>query len=201
MKKNEKANNRNSKLLQKLVSENTKLKELNQILDKKLDEAVTEIEKLKQKNLGNNLEIVGIKRTKNENLKAIITKMATHLNVKLSDDDITHTFRRELNEKIVVKFNNTEMRNKFYNQTFSTETREKHVLDDPNSPTQNSIIFINQQLTNYNQYIYKKARDLKKQGKIYKVTIKDGIVAIKYTEKSRYKLVYSSNDFENNKNK
>lgn len=105
-----------------------------------------------------------------------------------------------MNEKIIVKFKSVEVRNRFYNKTFSTRIQQHHIKNDPMSPSNNNSIFINQQLTNYNQKLFKKARDLKKEKRIFKAVIRDGTVAIKITEKDRYKFINNINDLEKLRN-
>ncbi|KAE9537019.1 hypothetical protein AGLY_006826 [Aphis glycines] len=68
-----------------------------------------------QAKLGNNLDITGIPKTTNENLKLVVSTLAKIVNVEVKEEHIDKTYRlrhkNENNSRIIVEFTNKEIKN------------------------------------------------------------------------------------------
>lgn len=162
----------------------------------------SDINYLKQQKLASNVEIAGVFQKTGEKLIEIVETIGEKFNVPIKEADIKGIFRKK-NGTIVLKLKEEKTCEDLISASFKQNVTNDTIgisqsyADKAKSPTAQSStsttikkqvqkIFINHQLTEYNNLIYKKLRDLKKSGKIHKIKFRNGSYAIKTTETSKY---------------
>lgn len=111
-----------------------------------------------------------------------IVDLGKNIGIELTDHDIQSVkillSRLHGCMKATVKFKNFDLKKKFI--------LNKHKL----SKNGNNI-FINEKLTKYNGYLFKKAREAVKNGDILQAVVRGGKIKIKLKEESSLMTVYS----------
>jgi len=143
----------NIKILQ---GENKLIKEQNIKLSEEVSNLSKRINHLEQKSLENNVEILGVQEEKNENCVEILNNIASKLNVCLSVCSAYRAFSSQSNKprKIVAILDSKEHKYKLI-----TEARKlKLKAHNLNTEWASENIYINEQMTQSNKYIFFKAR-------------------------------------------
>lgn len=155
-----------------LKQENTALKNENQELKLSIDE-------LEQYGRRNAVRISGIPETPQEDTDAIVRDVASKMGVTINEEDISRSHRsgqpgKSYPRQILVKFTRYNTKRKLLKsrREMKSVTTLKHV-------------YINEDLTKRRQALYKKTRELLKQGKINKSWTWDGKIFL--TDKSNKK--------------
>lgn len=165
------------------------VKSENEMLKKRIDDMETLVNKREQTERKNNIIISGIGRQPG-NDKDIVRKMGDALKVKVDDDMIDCCYRIKNNDNapLLVKFRHTQIK-----QDLLRKIREMKGLKTDEcgmeGPTKN--IYINEDLTPYNQRIFKEARELVKQRKIKKTFCVRGVIYIQCKESDSSKAIYN----------
>lgn len=139
-----------------LQGENKMFKEQNIKLSEEVSFLSKRINHLEQKSLNNNVEILGAPEKENENCVEILNNVASKLNVSLSVCSAYRTFSSQSNKtrKIVAILDSKEHKHKLI-----TEARKlKLKANILNAEWANENIYINEQMTQSNKYIFFKAR-------------------------------------------
>lgn len=158
----------------------------------KADNALMEIEKLRQKQLSKSIVITGVPYSDNEKIIDIIIKIFSILGVSISTSDINQTFRIGTNTKvntkgrisppkIVVDFTRELTRNSIFMAARAfrrpVSTADMNWTDVPLSK-----FFINERLTPYNNRIYSEAMKYRFLKKLKFVWTRDGCVHARIDE-------------------
>ena len=185
--RNEMLNYKN--LAEKLTAENKKISDENKSLKTRLEYIEENINYNKEQHLKNNLLIYGIPRCENENTDVIIQEITKHLGVNIQPGEIISTYRKALKNNpsgipapIIIKFNNNKIKSEIMT------ARRKKNLNTEILKIQNITkrpIYINEQLTQLKQNIYKNARELKKSHNCKYVWTKNGDIFIRKTDNSQ----------------
>lgn len=171
-----------------LTDENKRLKNQFEIVNSQLD-------RFKQHSLKTNLEIAGIPVTENENLVEISKAIFSHLGIT-EEKAVTYAYRKKSRRNkaepptIIVATDNKGLRdrvlkNKRKEQLDTTilinlqEEQNRNLNYTGNKSTHKRLIYINEHLTDFNKYILKRAKDLRRSGKIFGAWVRNGFVIIK----------------------
>lgn len=179
---------KNNLLVQK---ENDSLRDMNNYLKEELDIFKTQImagkngtdkqnesllidyERMKQNLKSDEIEIWGIKESKDENLLNLVLNVAQKFDVHILESEIVFVKRRKT--KIATRQNiPNPIRVKFYNRKKRDELiksgRMMKVKSDDNADEKNgrNFIYINEALTLRNEFLFGRVRELKRKKKISK---------------------------------
>lgn len=163
-----------------LTQENVALRNDNEILRSKINKIENALNNTdQQQKLDHNLVINGITETENENTTDLIINFANTIDVELTPENIISANRvatankdSGLPKSIIVQLNDKNKRDSLL------KNRKKQT-------NKNRPIYITEQLSTKQQFIFKKARDLKREKKIKFAWVKDGKILIRKTEDSR----------------
>ncbi len=154
----------------------------------KILELQTELDKMEQKQYENDVQIVGLKETENEeqDLKKILKISRETMGCKIKKTDIKniHRLGKKSSDKprdLIIKFADHSTRKRFY------ENRKK---TSPHKDTARNI-YINDHLTNYRKGLFFSTRKLLKSKKLYAAWTQNGNVLIRKTEKGTIKEIQS----------
>lgn len=132
------------------------------------------IESEKQRKINNNIIIYGVQQTPDENVKLIVEAIATHLGVEMKHDDICSAYRKPISKSatnssglpapIVATISNKTTKEAIFAAKkgikLNTNIFTDHIQDSGRP------IYINEQLTRHNQFIFKMARDIKREHRV-----------------------------------
>lgn len=142
----------------------------------------------------NELVISGVPFQENENLCDIITSVCRAINYNGGVDSIESSFRlpvrrntRNSSPSIIVKFWGSDAKNFFFKQYFSS----KELCASKIGFTVPSRIYVNENLTKRNFDIFRKVRELKKDGKIARFNTQRGRVVVKFQDAERMHAIES----------
>lgn len=181
----------------KLLEENDILKTENTKLKQRVEYIEQEISKIKQHNINNNILIYGIPKNDNENPKTILFAITSYLGINIKSEDLITIYRKKnhsknvsgLSQPILVKFNKNEIKKSILvarrNKNLNTEIISQNLRKRP--------IYINEQLTQHNQLLFKCARELKKTESMKFVWTKNGEIFIRKTADSQIIKIRSLN--------
>lgn len=145
-----------------------------------------ELNNLNQYSQIDNLEINGIPETQNENIYEILQCVAKKINVPFSRDQVSIAHRiptlKDKIKPIICKFIQRQTKMKWL--AAAKETRTIHTTD-LHQRLAPGIVYINEHLTQLNKNILWRARELKKQGKIEFVWVKDSKLFVRENANSR----------------
>lgn len=174
----------NIKILQ---GENKLVKEQNIKLSEEVSNLSKRINQLEQKSLENNVEILGVQEEKNENCVEILNNIASKLNVSLSVCSAYRTFSSQSNKhrKIVAILDSKEHKYKLI-----TEARKlKLNAHNLNTEWASENIYINEQMTQSNKYIFFKARAAARELGYKFIWFKNSKIFVKKDETSKALLI------------
>ena len=149
--------------------------------DNKIAELEAKIDRLEQSQRQDSLKFYGLKESENEDTdKLIIKTLKENLNIDLTPMDISNSHRigkigndnksnKQEDRPILVKLTRESVRDKLLNT--KKELREKE-----------STLYINESLTKKTADLFKKARDIKKQGYIKMTWTRNGKIYYKENE-------------------
>lgn len=164
-------NEENREDIEWLVNENRELK--------------TRLDELEQYGMKYNLIINGVPTKENENVREIIVRMAEKLNVTVQGYDIAAAHRlpsrrNKETDPIIVRFNNMDIRNQLIRQTKREKPEGKKFGFEPSLP-----IYVDEHLSTETKKIWTTAREMEKEGIIFKAIIREGKVKVKRRETSQ----------------
>jgi regulator of replication initiation timing len=167
--------------LQNLTKENAELHFENQNLRKRIDHCEDAVNRMNQINLNHNMEICGIDEQTDENLITILKDVSQFYGTQIESTDVFEIRRKRFNRNpnnglpppIVVKFYNKQKRDQILERS-RTKKLQKKMLRNFNTGNTNEanqsqgqrFIYLNEQLTNVNKFIFKKVRDLRRNKKV-----------------------------------
>lgn len=162
------------------------VKEKYDLLNVKVEELENKINDLDQYSRCKNIEIKGVEEKSNENLKAIVAKIAIKLGageVKENDIDIAHRInnrnKREPRD-IIVQFKSRDSKEKIL-----AKRREKVSSNDITNGIKDNLIYLNEHLTLHNKTMFWEARNKCREVNYKFVWTKDGKIFVRKEEKER----------------
>lgn len=139
------------------------------------------------------MEIIGLPRTADENLKATVGKMATCLGIEMSDGDIDVAHRVPSRDKdkpnVVVRFATRTYRDKFLTAARKTRLNTSHLSLEHNDP-----IYVNEHLCLENKILFRKARQVKAEKKWKFAWVSQGRILMRKAENSAVEHIQSEDD-------
>lgn len=164
----------------------------NKQLKNQIDIVNCELDRMKQHTLNSNIEVAGVPETPAENVEEITTKILHHLGFT-EVDIIKSAYRKKgyknragLPQPIIVSFKDKGTRDQILSlkrKLHNNLTSDLIITSNSSSQLQR-IIYLNEHLTDYNKYLFKQAKDLRRAGKIYSTWVRNGYILIKETESS-----------------
>lgn len=198
--------------IESLIDENETLRSENRQLKHEFQKNKIELEKIKQKQLLKQIEISGVPDKISQNAASAVIKIAEKVGSNIEEKDIKDLYLKKNNSKksgepakIIIKFHKLGTKINFLEnlkkKTISTKIFEmipnEGETDDDNNAiyiNDDNAIYINERLTPYFNFLYKKARDLKKTKNIEYAWVKNGKVFIRKTSSSKVIHVTEENN-------
>lgn len=156
------------------------------------------VRNLEQAERGRNIEIVGVEQKENENIKDIITKIATKINVGTSEVERAWRLRNlttkpaaKVPSPIIVKLRSEAAKGEWMQNRRLLKNNSDIFLNDSLTP-----IYINEDLTKYNKDLLWQARQKKKENIFKFVWVKKGRVLCKTDEMSRTLIIQCAADIQ-----
>ncbi|XP_054290920.1 uncharacterized protein LOC129005903 [Macrosteles quadrilineatus] len=188
-----------------LKNDNDVLKEKCKQLEDSLEKSTSDLQDLKsqmrdmqQYSRLSNIEIVGVPLTKNENIYAILEKVANSIDVPWlrTDISVAHRLpssRKDRHPNIVVRFISRSTR-----AAWLTAAREKRGLDAVHlsSVFTPSQIFINEHLTAHTRAVLNEAKKMVSKQQLAFAWVREGRVLVRVTEKGRPRRVGDIGDLQ-----
>lgn len=177
------------KIVDQLTDENTELRNENDKLNVRIDLLEYKMETRNQQQINKNLLISGICTNDNENLVDIVTDIATTVKAVCNKDDIKKLYRSNetasnsgMPPQIVVEFFEKSVRDELLAK------KKGHNLNTGALASYSGDarpIYIGEMLTGYRQFVFKRARDLKRENIVKYAWVKDGEVFVRKDDTSR----------------
>lgn len=159
----------------------------------KLDRRIDDVE---QKNRAHNIQIDGIPETNHENLRNVISTLASQLKVVLSTGDITYAARVRSTNKTKVKPVICSLSNfKVMSELIKASRTTKPTATNAGFPNNNNSVFINEHLTVARKQLLYKAKQFKAANNFEFLWIKDGKIYIKKNKDTKAININVSTDF------
>jgi len=123
-----------------------------------------------QAKLANNLDITGVPKTTNENLKSVVSTLAKIVKIEVKEEHINNIYRLkhkdENNSRIIVEFSNKDVKNNLFSAIKSRVKSKMPILAKKiyKSFPENNI-YVNEQLSMVNRKIYWLAKQISKKYK------------------------------------
>lgn len=182
-----------------LMDEQQQLREQNDELRRKVEWCEIEIDKQKQEKLSQSLEMSNIPVMEGEDLFKIVNTVCGEIGVELRKDEVKEIFqtpayastKSQMPPSIQVRFHSKEKRDDIMAKKKSKRDLTTDVLNMAADNSRAVNIYINEVLTKRNRYLFKLARDLKRDGKIQFAWFRDGRLLVRKTEKGRVREVFS----------
>lgn len=185
-----------------IMEENTNMQNELYILKEQFNTYKQKVEKHKQTSLNYSLALSGIPIKTDENLKSIFIAISNKLNVDITQGCIKEIYRKphsndENNSpsqtnppKILIEFFEKKTRDSIMN-AYKKSNRDKKYLNTGSVFGDNTTqpVYIEEVLTKLNSYLFKKARDLKRQNKIAFAWVTNGRVLVRLTEKGKVREI------------
>lgn len=192
-------------LAESIVEENIKLSSENIILQEKISKNQFEIENLKQIQYNKQIIISGAPII-DDDLMITVMPIINKIDPDVKAEEIinchTQNNRSENSGEppsIVVELINVKIKEKIVQKKKQKTLKVKEIFTSSSSHLQDGVIFINEKLSTYFNYLFKKARDLKRDGKLKFAWVKNGKVFIRKSEESAVIRVFNTdilNDFQ-----
>ncbi|KAI8129590.1 hypothetical protein CVS40_1408 [Lucilia cuprina] len=179
-----------------LVSQVNELNERDKIKEKQINDLDNRINKIDQQMISQNIEI---KNVENKQIKPIdvVKKIATTLNVEISERDINQAFRlKNQDNKIIVEFfslsKKVELMNKIQRHRIDANIINS---DDKNSST-TKYIYINDELTYYYRRLLWITKTKAREAHWKFVWVRNGKIFARKSENSPSIVINNSTDIE-----
>lgn len=177
----------------------TDLQKQNKEKDLKMSEMEIKINKLEQKIIGKNLEINNVT---NDELSAteVIKKIATSVNVELSESDIDNAYKIKRNNKVVIELCSLRKKKEVMSSLKRHRIDAKVINNENNNNAADSnnkqYIYINDQLTPSNRRLLWLAKTKAKEAKWKFVWVSNGAIRARKIEEGEVININTENDLE-----
>lgn len=153
------------------------------------------INELKQHSYSDNLEIVGIPETNNEDIYSVLQSTARAIGVPFKREDISIAHRvpsaKMKTRPIIVRFISRSTKI-LWRDSVGRGKRLCSTKIHPNLPQQ--PVYINEHLTAYNKYLLGKAKGMAKNGDLAFVWIREGKIMVRKSKDSPAKRIFHDDD-------
>jgi hypothetical protein len=181
--------------LQSVCAENERLKvhcEKLEVDNLKLQQTINE---LRQYSYSDNLEIVGIPETDNEDIYSVLESTARAIDVPFKREDISIAHRvpsaKVKTRPIIVRFISRSTKI-LWKDSAKTKGRLSSTEIHPNLPKQS--VYLNEHLTSYNKYLLGKAKGLAKNGDLAFVWVREGRILVRKSKDAPAKRISHDDD-------
>ncbi|XP_055604597.1 uncharacterized protein LOC129752839 [Uranotaenia lowii] len=183
-----------------LMDEQQQLRKENYELRQMLEKNEAETNQIKQEKLLKSFEISNIPVSSDEDLLNIASKICESFGVNLEATDVKEIFRAPSNSSlksqippsIIVKLKSREKKESIMAGKRNSRDLSTRVLGMPNKYPKEYNVYINESMTKRYRYLFKLARDQKRDGKLKYVWFRNGRLLARKTEKSKVKEITSS---------
>lgn len=196
----------------KLESTVNELSSENALLKKQIEIINSEVDRFKQHSLNTNLEIAGIPLTENEDPTDIASRIFTYLG-NTDKNSIKYAYRKRTKRNragppsIIIATDNKGTRDQILKKKRG-ETLDTSILGITEESSHKRLIYVNEHLTDHNKYLLKRAKDLRRSGKVIGVWVRNGYIIIKKEIDSVEKIItkmsqiteFETGDIPNNTN-
>lgn len=162
-----------------------KLRTENAFLNRSVEKANIQLNRLDQYHRRENIEIHGLEMKNNENIPNIIGNLANCLNIPYSTDMVIAAHRLKNNKKsqrppaIIIRFANRNI-SEMWIKKKKTGVMSRNIIENGSS----SVIYVNENLTPMNKELFWNARVKAKKLKFKYVWVKNGVVFMKRDDAS-----------------
>lgn len=153
-------------------------------LNTKLNNIENNLDEMQQNKIKNNIIINGVYEVENENMEDVLINIGKMIYVDIRTTDIISAERKMTSSdasgmprSIIIKLNNTKKRDQILT---NQKQRNNYNINNDHRP-----IYISEQITPRKQHLCKIARDLKRNGIIKFIWVKNGDILIRKTENSK----------------
>lgn len=165
--------------------------EVNKINDTKIINIAQDLVYLQARDRRNNFLISGIPKKESEDLKHIIVKVTEQLRVPTVPQDISKVHRikprrevNQTNEQILAVFSKAEVAEQVFGAYIALIKNKQYLTADKIGFTgNNSRIYINKQLPPVLSALYRRAKNLKREGKVQNVSTRTTAIAVQINER------------------
>lgn len=175
-------------IVENLTQENIALRNNNETLHNKINNIECHLDNNAQQALAHNIIINGITEEVDEDTTQIVIKVCKAMNIDIDRNQIETVQRKKTaNENsgfpgsLVVKFSDKNVRDNIITSKIKYRITNKSL----NSKASDRPIYISEQLTTRKQYLFKIARDCKREKMIEYAWVKNGDILIRKTANSR----------------
>jgi hypothetical protein len=142
---------------------------------------------LEQKSIENNIEIIGVPEDNNENCVELISNITSKLNIGLSVRSAYRISSGQKNKprKIVAILDSKENKHKLITEARKLKLKAKNL----NAEWANDNIYINEQMTQVNKYIFFKARSAVREVGYKFIWFKDAKIFVKKNDTSKVLII------------
>lgn len=189
-------------IVKQLTEQNISLRNENDNLKHRVDNIESQFDDMKQRKLNNNILICGVPTENNEDLRCIVNKIGSTIGIEIEPTQISNIHRKMLPANvssglpppIVVQF--TDSITKTSVMAANKSKKLDSLIISPKQPKR--PIYLNEQLTRHKQFMFKEARQLKRDGKVKFAWTKNGEIYVRKNEQSphvKFKNINQRNDF------
>ena len=168
-----------------------------------MDDLYNTIDDLQQYSRRDCLEVSGITKVPNENLRTLITELGALIDVKLTLDEISTVHRLpdtvKIKDRLIVKFTRRDKRNELYSsrrKLHGKTTKDIPSLAHKSTTSGTSRIFINESLTANRRRLFSRVNDFKKAQKFKFIWTQNGKIHLKQSETARAFIFTKDMEFE-----
>lgn len=191
-------------IIKQLTDQNISLRNENDELKHCVNNIESQIDDMKQRKILNNILICGVPTVDNENLGEVVNKIGNAIGYKVEPDDIINIHRKALPANsnsglpppIVVQFANSAAKSEMMAANKSKKLDSLIFLAEHVHPKR--PIYLNEQLTRHKQFMFKEARQLKREGRIKYAWTRNGEIYVRKSEETphvRFKNINQCHDF------
>ena len=171
-----------------IKTKDKRIEDLEQKVDTFMEETTCKFDELDQNHKSNSLRLHGIPETEGEDTDRVFIKtMKDNLNLEINPMEISNSHRigKPGTEKrpLIVKLTRESTKNKIFKVKKELKSKD-------------SMIFINEDLTQKTSSFFKQVRDLKKEGLIKRTWTRDGKVFYVPNDQEEPKMIQSTAEIE-----
>lgn len=142
-------------------------------IEQSMEDNRHEAELTKQNLLSNNLTIIGIPETPNENLRAVAIQLFSLVDCQVTNGDIFGCYRirkgRTPTDIVIVKINDVELKLKIMRKKAAKQVKLNEIL--PNAANGHSLIYVNNHVTPYFGKLLAEGRRMVKEFRFHSVRL------------------------------
>jgi hypothetical protein len=177
-----------------------KLEKIIENKERAIESLESRVMSLEQYSRKNNIEIIGVDKTKEENLEQIFEVICNKLKLTdVSREDIETIHRipniNSRKESIIVQLKSRNVREKILSKR-KTEIRNSDIVGRSNSPTQDSSIYIRENQSKEFKKLFWDVKTIARENGFKFIWSKNGKILIRKNENSRIIQIHSVNEIK-----